>query len=85
VAQSGEDERDTDDSRGGGGASARPARFLGTHHPRLDDKGRLLMLIAYNNDNGDAWQWADDPRYPGELVNLSLRLAVNVAMYAMTH
>jgi len=50
-----------------------------------DDKGRLLMLIAYNNDNGDAWQWADDPRYPGELVNLSLRLAVNVAMYAMTH
>jgi len=51
----------------------------------VDDKGRLMMLIAFNNDNGDAWQWADDPRYPGELVNLSLRLAVNVAMYAMTH
>jgi hypothetical protein len=51
----------------------------------VDDKGRLMMLIAYNNDNGDAWQWADDPRYPGELVNLSLRLAVNVAMYSMTH
>ena len=51
----------------------------------VDDKGRLMMLIAYNNDNGDAWQWADDPRYPGELANLSLRLAVNVAMYAMTH
>ncbi|HUL81473.1 MAG TPA: DUF4159 domain-containing protein [Gammaproteobacteria bacterium] len=50
-----------------------------------DDKGRLMMLIAFNNDNGDAWQWADDPRYPGELVNLSLRLAVNVAMYSMTH
>jgi hypothetical protein len=33
----------------------------------------------------DAGQWADDPRYPGELVNLALRLGVNVAMYAMTH
>jgi hypothetical protein len=51
----------------------------------VDDKGRLMMLIAYNNDNGDAWQWADDPRYPAELANLSLRLAANVAMYAMTH
>ena len=50
-----------------------------------DEKGRLMVLIAFNNDNGDAWQWADDPRYPGELVNLSLRLAVNVAMYDMTH
>ena len=50
-----------------------------------DDKGRLMMLIAFNSDNGDAWQWADDPRYPGEIANLSLRLAVNVAMYSMTH
>ena len=33
----------------------------------------------------DAWQWADDPRYPGDLANLALRLGVNVAMYAMTH
>ena len=50
-----------------------------------DDKGRLMVLIAYNNDNDDAWQWADDPRYPGELANLALRLAVNVAIYSMTH
>jgi hypothetical protein len=47
--------------------------------------GRLLVLIAFNNDVADAWQWADDPRYPGDLVNLALRLGVNVAMYAMTH
>jgi MraZ protein len=49
VAQSGEDERDTDDSRGGGGASARPARFLGTHHPRLDDKGRLFLPAKFRD------------------------------------
>ncbi|HEX6994725.1 MAG TPA: DUF4159 domain-containing protein [Gammaproteobacteria bacterium] len=50
-----------------------------------DDDGRLMVLIAYNNDVQDAWQWADDPRYPGDLVNLALRLGVNIAMYAMTH
>jgi len=50
-----------------------------------DDTGRLMVLIAYNNDVADAWQWADDPRYPAQEANLALRLGVNVAMYAMTH
>ncbi len=58
-----------------------PPRWQGIE----DDDGRLMVLIAYNNDVQDAWQWADDPRYPHELVNLALRLGVNVAMYAMTH
>lgn len=58
-----------------------PPRWQGIE----DDDGRLMVLIAYNNDVQDAWQWADDPRYPGELVNLALRLGVNVAMYALTH
>jgi hypothetical protein len=50
-----------------------------------DDDGRLMLLIAYNNDVMDGWQWADDPRYPSEEANLSLQIGVNVAMYAMTH
>jgi hypothetical protein len=51
----------------------------------VDDNGRLMVLIAFNNDVADAWQWADDPRYPAEKANLALRLGVNVVMYAMTH
>ena len=50
-----------------------------------DAHGRLVILIAYNNDVMDGWQWADDPRYPGDKANLALRLGVNVAMYSMTH
>lgn len=50
-----------------------------------DEHGRLVILIAYNNDVMDGWQWADDPRYPGDKANLALRLGVNVAMYSMTH
>jgi len=65
----------------GGRMGRGPPRWQGIE----DDDGRLMVLIAYNNDVQDAWQWADDPRYPSELVNLALRLGVNVAMYAMTH
>jgi hypothetical protein len=50
-----------------------------------DDDGRLMVLIAFNNDVADSWQWADDSRYPHESVNLGLRFAVNIAVYALTH
>ncbi|MBF8270180.1 MAG: DUF4159 protein [Gammaproteobacteria bacterium] len=50
-----------------------------------DDNGRLMVLIAFNNDVADSWQWADDPRYPHESVNLGLRFAVNIAVYTLTH
>lgn len=51
----------------------------------VDDAGRLMVLIAFNNDVADGWQWADDARYPSEEANLSLQLGVNVVIYALTH
>ena len=50
-----------------------------------DDDGNLMVLIAFNNDVADSWQWADDVRYPAESANLGLRIGVNIAVYAMTH
>jgi hypothetical protein len=50
-----------------------------------DDHGRLMVLIAFNNDLGDSWQRADEPDYPADDVNLGLRLGVNMVVYAMTH
>jgi hypothetical protein len=50
-----------------------------------DDEGRLMVLIGFNNDTPDSWQWADDPRYPAEAANLGLRIGVNIAAYMMTH
>ena len=49
------------------------------------DKRRLMVLIAHNNDVGDGWQWADDPRYPADEANRALRIGSNVAVYALTH
>jgi len=50
-----------------------------------DDKGRLVVAICHNMDLGDAWQYADDPRYPEKYASLALRIGVNYLTYAMTH
>jgi len=51
----------------------------------LDDNGRVMVAIAFNNDLGDSWQWADDPEYPQEAASVGMRMGVNFAVYAMTH
>ncbi len=51
----------------------------------LDDDGRVMVMITYNNDIADGWQRADEPRYPHEAANAALRLGVNFAAYALTH
>ena len=44
-----------------------------------------MVMISFNNDLGDSWQYADDPQYPQEDSNLGIRLAVNFAIYDLTH
>lgn len=50
-----------------------------------DDKGRLLVAICFNQDNGDAWEWADSPRYPEKYASQAYRMGINYIIYAMTH
>jgi hypothetical protein len=51
----------------------------------FDDNNRLMVLIAFNNDLGDGWQWTDDPSYPLADANMSIRFGANIVVYAMTH
>ncbi len=51
----------------------------------LDDHGRAMFVIAFNNDLGDSWQWADNPDYPEESASFGIKMSVNFAVYAMTH
>ncbi len=51
----------------------------------LDDSGRVMVAIAFNNDVSDSFQWADDPQYPAEGAALGVRMGVNFAVYALTH
>jgi hypothetical protein len=51
----------------------------------VDDDGRVMVMIAFNNDMGDSWQWADDPDYPQAGAKLGMQMGVNFAVYALTH
>lgn len=50
-----------------------------------DDKGRIMVAICHNMDLGDAWEWADHPRYPERYASLAYRVGINYIIYAMTH
>lgn len=64
-----------------GGADGRGAHWRGI----FDAQGRVMVAISYNSDVGDAWEYADDPRYPAKFADLAIRLGVNYIIYAMTH
>ncbi len=49
-----------------------------------DDRGRLMVLINWNSDLGDAWEWAEDPYYPLPFSNYAYRLGVNLILYGMS-
>jgi hypothetical protein len=49
------------------------------------DDGRLLVLINWNTDIGDAWEWAEDPYYPLEFSTYAFEMGVNMILYSMTH
>ncbi len=51
----------------------------------LDDDGRVMVMITYNNDIADGWQRADEAEYPPEAAYLAIALGVNFAVYALTH
>lgn len=51
----------------------------------VDDHGRLMVLVNWNTDLGDAWEWADDERYPLHYSNYAYRLGINIVVYAMSY
>ena len=50
-----------------------------------DPKGRLMVVVNYNNDIGDYWEWSDQGYFPIELSNEAYKLGINYIVYAMTH
>ena len=50
-----------------------------------DDKGRVMVAICHNMHLGDAWEWADDPRYPERFASMAFRVGLDYIMYGMTH
>jgi len=61
-----------------------PSYFLGMFEDN-DPAKRLLVIINYNNDVGESWEWSGTGFIPIDLSNTAFRLGVNYLMYAMTH
>ena len=58
-----------------------PAEFWGIS----DDDGTLNVIICFNNDVGDFWEYIDEPHYKLKPTAEALRLGINFVLYAMTH
>jgi hypothetical protein len=50
-----------------------------------DDRGRLMVLVTYNSDLGDAWEYMDLPCYPALYAGYAYRLGINFMIYSMSH
>ena len=51
----------------------------------FDDKNRLMMIIHFNSDLGDAWEHAAEDFYPREYSDMALKMGINAVVYSLTH
>ena len=56
-------------------------------HAILDDRGRAMVLINFNTDMGDGWEWSNAEDYPGYIryTAQAYRMMINEVVYALTH
>ncbi|MBI4520298.1 MAG: DUF4159 domain-containing protein [Gemmatimonadetes bacterium] len=50
-----------------------------------DPTKRMLVLVNYNNDVAEYWEWSDAGWLPVDLTNEAYKLGVNYIVYALTH
>jgi hypothetical protein len=51
----------------------------------FNEDGRLIVLINWNTDLGDAWEWADLPGFPAKFSTYAYKIGINAIVYAMSH
>ncbi len=64
----------------------KPTPFLGGMPPEyygiFDEHGRLLVIVNYNNDIGDGWEWPEEtPTFSTE----AFKLGINYLIYSLSH
>ena len=61
-----------------------PSRFLGVFEDN-DPGKRLLVVVNYNMDLSEYWEWSDTGFVPIDLSNEAYKLGVDYVIYGMTH
>jgi hypothetical protein len=61
--------------------------YIGTLRAIEDDNGRAMVLINWNTDMGDGWEWSNVADYPGyvRFTAQAYRMQINEIVYSLTH
>ncbi len=68
-----------------GGPTHERDGYVPTCRGIFDEHGRLMVVINWNTDLGDAWEWAEQARYPLKYSTFAYQMGVNFIVYAMSH
>jgi hypothetical protein len=60
-----------------------PSEFWGIFEDN-DPSRRLMVIVNYNNDIGEYWEFSDTGMFPIDLSNTAYKLGVNYVVYALT-
>lgn len=73
----------------GRGIAGRPTFERDGYTPHVygihDDDGRLMVVVNFNTDLGDAWEHAESPYYPLEYSTYAYEMGVNMIVYGLSH
>ena len=50
-----------------------------------DRSKRLMVIVAYNSDMAEYWEWSNSDYLPVDLTNEAYKLGVNFIVYGLTH
>jgi hypothetical protein len=50
-----------------------------------DPTKRLMVMVNYNNDIAESWEFSDEGFWPIDLSNQAYKLGVNYVIYGLTH
>ena len=61
--------------------------YVGTLRAIEDDNGRAMVLINWNTDMGDGWEWSNAAEFPGyvKFTAQAYRMQINEIIYSLTH
>jgi hypothetical protein len=61
--------------------------YVGTLRAIEDDRGRAMVLINWNTDMGDGWEWSNAAEFPGyvKYTAQAYRMQINEVIYSLTH
>ncbi|MFQ5822824.1 MAG: DUF4159 domain-containing protein [bacterium] len=52
----------------------------------FDENDRMMVIINFNNDVGDGWEWPNDPRHEYKVFSTeAFKIGINYLIYSLTH